>query len=119
MGVRKNLLRAVVLTALALYGAVAQAACDTTGCTGVGVQVVVSVYPNHTGHVYLEAPAADRSALNCTLREGAFMVLQNDHPQFKTVYASILYALAAGKTMKVRINEGSTNCSVAYVRVWQ
>lgn len=47
------------------------------------------------------------------------MVLQSDHPQFKTIYASILYALSAGKMMRVRITEGSADCSIAYVRIWQ
>lgn len=92
-------------------------ACSSGSCYGVQDAVLKSIYPTQSGKVYLEAPA-EKSNLNCTLAEGYYMVLEPSHPLFKEIYSTILTAMSTGKKLQVRIAEGSSNCRVAYVRMW-
>jgi len=93
-------------------------ACNARSCHGVKGEVVKSIYPTQGGKVYLEAPPSHRGNLNCTLAEGTFMVLEPDHPLFKEIYSTVLTALSTGNTLQVRVVEGTSNCRVAYVRMW-
>ena len=92
--------------------------CSATGCVGYGSEAVSSVYVNGNGHIYLEAPAAERANLNCTPAGGAYMVLERTHASFKESYAAVLMAIASGRRLHVRIAEGSANCRVSYVRFY-
>lgn len=94
----------------------ASSQCFSSNCQGIGSDVIVSVYPNQTGNIFLEGPV-DRNALNCTLQEGRFMVLQPDHLLFREIYSTILTALSTQKELIVRIRELSKNCEVLYVRM--
>ncbi len=100
----------------------ALAVCDVRSCTGVGKEVVVSIYPNHTGKVSLEAPVGKES-LNCTLvgsdpAQPQFMSLNPNHVLFKEIYSAILMAITTKRKFTVRIAENSPDCEVVYVRVW-
>lgn len=109
----------IALTML-VYASGVQAVCNSTGCIGVGEQVVTILYPNHTGNVYIGGPV-DRANLNCTLVEGAYMVLKggtSGHPLFKELYSAILSGMMAGKKMHIRITEGTPDCEVTYVMLW-
>lgn len=111
--------RALVAVTIALssMGALADG-CTATGCIGYGAEAVASVYLGGSGDVNLEAPAAQRANLNCTLSGGVYMVLERAHPAFKESYAAVLLALASGRRLHVRTSEGSANCRVLYVRVY-
>lgn len=91
--------------------------CNAGSCYGIQDEVVRSIYPTQGGLVYLEAPA-EKENLNCTLAEGFYMSLAPSHPRFNEIYSTILTAMTAGKKLQIRISEGSGNCKVAYVRMW-
>jgi len=93
------------------------AACSANACSGVGKDVLLSVYPNSSGHIYLQA-GAGKEKLDCTLVEGHFMVLKSSHPVFEAAYSTILTALASQKALTVRIKNNSTICEVLYVRMF-
>ena len=92
-------------------------ACTTTQCTGVGKGALLSVYPNSSGNIYLQA-GAGRENLDCNLVEGHYMVLKSVHPVFEAAYSTILTALASQKRLTVRIKNGSPICEVSYVRMF-
>lgn len=107
----------IVLVSTMLAAPLGYAGCVDRSCMGIGIEVVKSVYPSSTGDIYLEAPD-DKTTLNCTLKEGQYMVLQSDHPLFREIYSTVLSALTSNKRLQVRIVEGSDNCQVSYVRMW-
>lgn len=94
------------------------AGCDSRFCSGIQDEVIKSIYPTQSGKVYFEAPPAYKANLNCTLVEGYYMVLDPSHPLFKEIYSTVLTAMTAGKQLQVRIVENSSDCRVAYVRMW-
>ncbi|WP_152547950.1 hypothetical protein [Photobacterium galatheae] len=102
---------------LFLFSSTTWAACSPNQCHGIGKDVLVSVYPSGTGHIYLEAPA-DKGKLNCQLVEGHYMTLKNTHPVFEAMYSTILTALSTQKKLTVRIVENSEGCEVMYVRMF-
>lgn len=93
------------------------AVCSATSCSGKGKDVLLSIYPNGSGNVYLQAPA-DRANLNCVLIEGHYMTLKQSHPLFKEIYSTLLTGIAANKHMTIRIKTGSAGCEVSYVRMF-
>lgn len=111
---KKNLLLMLILS---MFSIKCMAGCDSRFCSGIQDEVIKSVYPTQGGKVYLEAPA-DKANLNCTLVEGYYMVLDPSHPLFKEIYSTVLTAMTAGKQFQVRIVENSSDCRVAYVRMW-
>jgi hypothetical protein len=111
----------VVMLALGLslfYSTTASAACSATACDGKANDIVVDVYPSSSGNILVELSAPDRSNLNCTPFQGSFATLEPSHVRFKEVYATILFAMAMNKRLIVRIGEGSSNCSISYVRAF-
>ncbi|MBV7262277.1 hypothetical protein KCG43_09730 [Photobacterium sp. WH24] len=102
---------------LMVFSPTVLAECNPTGCIGIGKEALLSVYPNHTGHIYLQAPAG-KEKLNCKLVEGQFMVLKNTHPVFDAMYSTVLTALSTQKQLTVRIVENSEDCEVSYVRMF-
>lgn len=109
---------AAIAVASFVPAANAYASCGSNACVGVGDEVLLSVYTNSNGNVYLEIPPQYKGALNCTLVEGVYATLSKDTVLFKEMYASVIYATGAGRKIMVRIAEGSANCQVTYVRVW-
>ena len=92
-------------------------ACTTTACSGVGKEVLLSVYPHSSGHIYLQA-GAGKENLDCQLQEGEYMVLKSSHAAFDPAYSTILTALTTQKQLTVRIINKSPICEVSYVRMF-
>jgi hypothetical protein len=92
-------------------------ACSANSCSGVGKNALISVYPNSSGNIYLQA-GAGKENLDCKLIEGHYMVLKSDHPVFEAAYSTILTALSSQKSLTVRIKNGSPICEVSYVRMF-
>ncbi len=109
--------RNLLLLALISLGSHTFADCSEIACSGIGSEVIKSVYPNSSGHIYLQANIGKEN-LDCTLVEGHYMVLQSDHPVFEEAYSTVLTALVSQKTLTVRIKTGSPNCEVSYVRMF-
>jgi hypothetical protein len=85
--------------------------CDSAGCTGK----VKNLYPHGgTGHVYIEMDADNMSALNCTLFQGAFIVLKETNKRHAEIYSMLLTASVMGKDVRVRIIEGTPDCELIY-----
>jgi hypothetical protein len=110
----KNLLFLILI--IMLSGSV-YADCTENACSGTGKDVLLSVYPNPAGDIYLQA-GSGRNNLDCELVSGHFMTLKKSHPAFKEIYSTILTALAAQKHLSVRIVNGSSGCEVSYVRMY-
>lgn len=93
------------------------AECNQNACYGVAEDALVSVYPNSSGNIYLQA-GVGKENLDCALVEDHFMVLKSDHPLFKEAYSTLLAALMSQKQLTVRIKNGSPICEVSYVRMY-
>ena len=93
------------------------AACTKTNCSGIGKEVLLSVYPNASGNIYLQA-GAGKEKLDCNLVEGHFMVLKPSHVLFDKIYSTLLVGLSSQKKLIVRIKNGSPICEVSYVRMY-
>jgi hypothetical protein len=111
------MLKLSTFTIGALLSFNAFSACTTTACSGVGKDALLSVYPNSSGNIYLQA-GAGKENLDCNLVEGHYMVLKSDHPVFEAAYSTVLTALASQKSLTVRIKNGSPICEVSYVRMF-
>lgn len=55
------------------------------------------------------------SNLNCTPFEGKSIRLHQSHTNYNTIYATLLSIKLADKRVKIRIHEGSTDCSLFYI----
>lgn len=85
--------------------------CDPAGCTGK----VKNLYPHGgTGHGYIEMDADNKSALNCTLFQGAFIVLKESNKRHAEIYSMLLTASVMGKDVRVRVIEGTPDCELIY-----
>lgn len=86
----------------------------------MGKDVVASLFiSNHEeGRIYLQAPTAIKSNLDCELYLGSYMTVRSSHPLFNETYSTILTALAAKRKLAVRIKNGSNICEVSYVRMY-
>ena len=108
---------AVTLITSLFFSLSAFSVCTTTGCSGVGKEVLLSVYPNSSGHIYLQA-GAGKENLDCDLHEGHYTVLKSNHSAFEAAYSTILTALTTQKHLIVRIIDKSPICEVSYVRMF-
>lgn len=93
------------------------AACSAIACTGKGKDVLLSIYPNGHGSIYLQAPA-ERAKLDCSLVDGHYMTLKKTHPNFDEIFSTALAGMAMNKQMTIRIKAGSAGCEVSYVRMF-
>ena len=109
----------IVLIVLILSSIHSFANCTKNACSGVGKEVLLSIYPTgwSDGRVYIQGPS-DRSNLDCTLEEGNYMTLMSTHPLFKEIYSTVLTAISTQKPLTIRIKNGSANCEVSYVRMF-
>ena len=102
----------ILLSSLTAVGA-AIAACDTAGCSDEKVKVL---YPNTSGRVYVEM-TGDKSLLDCSLVSSRFMTFEMSDIGAEAVYSMLLDAHTNDTPIDyVRILNGSSNCSIRYVR---
>ncbi len=102
---------------LALFGlslqAGAQAAdpkkCETWGCYAKLEQIVV----NQSG-IYL-GTTADETLADCTAEGKVYLTLQQNHPNFESIYAGLVAAQLADRAVVLRTVDKSKGCEVSYV----
>lgn len=112
-----KIFRLLILGLLICLNFKAIAACSAIACTGKGKEVLLSIYPNSSGSIYLQG-GAQRNNLNCTLREGHYMTLKKTHANFDEIFSTLLTGIAMNKRMTIRIKTGSPDCEVSYVRMF-
>lgn len=101
-----------VLTYIFFGAGTARADCSSSSCNNV---LVEELYMNLSGSLYIQTSGSELLT-NCTPLSSLYLVL-TDGPRFKEIYAMLLAAQFAGKTVTLRINDGSNPCTVQYVMV--
>ena len=86
------------------------AACTTYYCNAVLIKALY-VEAGGQAHVGLDTPL---TPLNCASVGGAYLTL-NHTPGSEKLYSLLLTAHQQQSPVDVRINEGSTGCTLAYV----
>jgi hypothetical protein len=104
----------LLLTFVVASPLTALAECSTGYCRGVGTEVVQTATVDSTG-VYFMVPTG--ANIGCTLIEGIYMKLDRSNVAFRDIYATYLSAIAQGKYFQIGV-DGSTSCTVAYIRLW-
>jgi hypothetical protein len=110
---RKGLL-ATLLTVAFTFTATAQAAtCGANTCTGQ----INSLYVNANGNVYIALVGGLSGLSGCTPVSGAqqYVTLLPTSTNFNQVYATMLAAEVASRSVAFDFTPGSTNCSIIYV----
>ena len=102
----KNVLVGSLLLA---HSAFVYAACDPNLCSAR----VKTLYAHSNGKVYLEMHG-DMSQLNCTLDQGSFIVLKDNHARHEEIYSMLLAAQLANQEVVVRILNNSSDCQLVY-----
>lgn len=97
--------------AVAFAAQVASAECSATSCDNARV---LQLYTEANGNVYVQL-SGTMSNLNCTLVSGVFVTLLSTASRFKEVYANLLAAQLTDRSLSVRIDTGSSGCTIAYV----
>jgi hypothetical protein len=94
--------------------------CDTIQCTDqIGRLYVsntpMSGFPNKPFVFVSTAHPADMLNLNCTLMSGTYLTLQPNNPGYQQIFSLLQAYTLANKAIRIRVNTGTTNCSIAYV----
>jgi hypothetical protein len=90
---------------------VAGAECSAASCDNARI---LQLYTRADGDVYVQL-SGTISNLNCTLVSGGFVTLESTASRFKEIYANLLAAHLADRSLSVRINTGSSGCTIAYI----
>ena len=106
----RNALATATGLALALIAPLAKAECSATSCDNARV---LQLYTEANGNVYVQL-SGTMSNLNCTLAGGVFVTLVPTRTRFKEIYASLLAVQLRDGLISVRIDTGSSGCTIAY-----
>ncbi len=93
------------------------AACGATACTGK----IETLYMTAGGTLYVGTDG-DEKALNCAGGPGdggvanVYMSLKEGDIGKNAMYSLLLTAKTTGKSVTIRVDEGSTDCRVLYIR---
>ncbi len=106
-------MKIIMALAVALSPSITKAdECTSAGC----ISTIESLYTNSSGLIYISTPL-DETKANCTAYAGNYFVLNPESPNAKEIYSSLLAAYMSDSKIQLRINEGSPNCELAYVRL--
>jgi hypothetical protein len=95
----------------ALAPSLANAECSASGCALVRV---VQVYIEANGNLYIQTNG-DETRTNCVPDSGVNLFLSGNATKFREVYELMLLSFREGKTLNIRIVEGSNPCEIAWV----
>lgn len=68
-----------------------------------------------SGSILVMPTEVAQGYVNCTLKEGHYLTLKNDHPLFSEIYSTLLAIKIAEKNVRIRIVEESNNCEISYI----
>jgi len=97
-----------LLVCLVVFSANVYAACTTDRCYGKISRLYIS-----GGTLYISTDG-DESSLNCTAPSGIYITINTQDSNFKNYYAMMLTAMSLDNNIGLRINAGSSNCSLVY-----
>jgi len=106
---KKVLMSVLVMGAMTVN---ATAGCIATGCNNVQV---TKLYMTATGTLYVGTDGTETS-LACGGVSGLYMSLKEGDVGKSSMYSLLLTAQTTGKRVTVRIEEGSSDCRVAFVK---
>ena len=107
-------MKKLILSALtiAAIGTSANAGCVASGCYSVDIEELLIT---NTGNIFI-ATSGSEASLNCTSPGNVYMVLDANNLGQKAMYSLLLTAKTTGKKATIRIEEGTSNCRVSYVK---
>ncbi|MCH2160073.1 MAG: hypothetical protein MK096_14990 [Oleiphilaceae bacterium] len=108
-----NRITRIVLVCLALLPPLAHSGdiCTTWGC----ISHISELVTNHAGKIRIATPL-DETLANCDAVSGVYFSLDPNAQNFKEMYAAVLAAYMSGKKIQLRVQEGSSECTLSYVR---
>lgn len=96
---------------IALTAQVVRAECSAPSCNNVRV---LQLYTEANGNAFVQL-SGTMSNLNCTLVSGTFVTLLASRSRFREIYGSLLAAQLTDRVVSVRIDDGSSGCTIAYI----
>ena len=90
----------------------ANAGCVASGCYSVTIDELLVT---NTGNIFIATDGIE-SALNCTSPGNVYMVLDGANAGQKMMYSLLLTSKTTNKPVTIRIEEGTSNCRVSYVK---
>jgi len=113
----KNRTKAVLTAAATVFLGISSAAnanCQAEGCFSV---MVTELYMNAwAGGFYIQT-SGDETLANCTPNSGVFIHVPESTPHLKELYATLLAAQLADRPVSIRVIEGTSPCTVSYIRL--
>ena len=97
-----------LLACLAVFSSNVYAACSSNFCYGQIERLYIS-----GGTLYLSTDG-DESLLDCDSPASVYVTMTTDNPNFKNYYAMMLTSMSLRSKVGLRIENGSSRCSVVY-----
>ncbi len=85
--------------------------CYSTGCSNVKVEML---YVEADRNI-LVGTDGDESVMNCDSASNGYATLLSTDSNFEIMYSTLLAARMSGQSVRIRIDENSAQCSVAYL----
>lgn len=101
---------ALICALLSLLVSVAYADCTADRCENVRITRIVTT----PDRVWVKT-SGTLSNLNCTVDSGVYVALLRTNGAFREIYSNLLAFQIAGLPISIRIDDGSSPCSIAYV----
>ena len=109
----KALLTAAVSFIIACSSTYTFATCSPQSCTTKIERLYLT--GSSSGDILVKPADPADGIVNCTLREGSYLTLKNDHLLFSEIYSTLLAIKISEKDVRIRIVEESDNCEISYI----
>jgi hypothetical protein len=86
------------------------AACGPNSCSGQ----ISLLYVQASGDIYV-GMVGGLAGLNCSPVSGLYTTLYSSSPNVKLIYSTLLSAQMTGRSVTIRIVDGSVGCGITYV----
>lgn len=107
-----RMLQLVTASAFALVSEANAASCAGSTCSGQ----IATLYVQAAGDIYVGMVGGISGLTNgCTPVSSAYATLLASSPNAKFMYATLLSAQFAGRSVTLRFSDGSTGCTIQYV----
>ncbi|NRD72032.1 hypothetical protein HQQ94_01990 [Shewanella sp. VB17] len=109
--ISKRMLKLAVGTLALSLTSSAYAACRSTGCEDVYVDIL---YVNASGIIHI-GTSGDETLMSCTATSGVYATLKRSEPAADMIFSTLLAAQTANKKVHIRTEAKSADCKVLYV----
>jgi|GEM_PF-2706999 len=107
----KNMVNKSVLILLLGTSTPAFSSCDGFVCEGVTNTVVSTMKASPEG-TFLTFPTGTNEALECALKDGNSGILDQAHPQYKSMHSLMLTAVASNLAIKIGFATDTPTCTI-------